>query len=53
MKVKTNDNYQRMNCFGLFTTMFIYVTVGVISLFMFGSAIDASVLYNIGEEQEV
>ena len=42
-----------MNCLGLFTTMFIYVTVGVICVFMFGEAIRPSVLYNIGEEREV
>lgn len=53
MKVKTNANYQKMNFIGLLTTLSIYVAVAIISLFMFGSAIEKSVLKNIGEEQEV
>jgi len=51
MNVKTNANYEKMNWLGLLTTFFIYIAVAVISLLMFGSAIQPSVLLNIGMEQ--
>ena len=42
-----------MNVSGLFVTMFIYTSVGIICVFMFGGEIKASVLLNIGEEAQV
>ena len=53
MQLKTNENYQKMNVLGLFSTMFIYCCVAVISVFMFGDKIEASVLLNIGDEEKV
>ena len=38
-----------MATIGLFLTMIIYLSVALISLFMFGNCLESSVLLNIGE----
>ena len=50
MKVKTNQEYNKMSTMGLLLTFVIYLAVSVVSLLMFGYKIESSVLLNIGNE---
>ena len=49
LKTKTNEEYKRVNLYGTMLTACIYFTLAIVSIFMFGEALDTQVLKNIGE----
>lgn len=48
MQVKTNEQYMKVNNYGLFATAFVYIAVSLISIAMFGQNIESVVLIDIG-----
>jgi hypothetical protein len=52
MKNKNNEEYFKMSMGGLSLTFLIYVAVSIVSICMFGSFIESSVLLNIGNEYQ-
>ena len=48
LKTKTNEEYKRVNLYGTMLTALIYFTLAIVSIFMFGEALDTQVLKNIG-----
>ena len=52
MKNKSTASYMKMQTMGLLLTGCIYFSVAIISILMFGTGIESSVLLNIGEERD-
>lgn len=50
LKNKCNAEYAKVSWYGLLVTFTIYIAVAIISILMFGTDIQSSVLDNIGEE---
>jgi hypothetical protein len=49
LREKNNEQYMKVNNYGLLLTLFIYITVAVISVAMFGAQVSTVVLENIGQ----
>lgn len=49
LREKTNEQYMKANNYGLLLTLFIYITVAIISVAMFGVDVGSVVLENIGQ----
>jgi len=52
LKVKNTASYMRMSKLGLMLTGVIYFSVATVSILMFGTEIESSVLLNIGQESQ-